>query len=1149
MEKEEAKSQKSHSSHSLKAHSSKFSVHSGKLTVRSEAGASARSSASSRASMAAALAQAEAQAAKARLAYAEKELSIKVEKAWLEATLDVLNLQKEADAAMAKAEVMESAAAQYEKTEKSNELSFLPLQPTTEDKVSEYINKHSYNNEPTQNRETYQHNCTFQKQYQPSVYTPSHVKQERNDYPVQPPDGAKRPPLRDIIQQPMQFSSPNNADNTTSDLARFLAKSQLVTGGLTKFDDKPDSYLSWKATFQSTIRDLGLTASEELNLLIKWLGPESSEHAKRIKAVNIKFPDAGLNMIWVRLEECYGLPEAIENSLFTRLQNFPKLSSKEPQKLRDLSDLLCELEAAKLDGYLTGLSYLDTARGVSPIVEKLPFHLQERWTIVGSRYKEDHNVSFPPFSFFVNFVKGQAKARNDPSYTTAYNPPFNPTVSYKKGKPTSNYSQRQSVTVHKTEVSETDKTKETRTDIQRECPIHHKPHPLRRCRGFRTMLLEDRKKLLKDNNICYRCLASTSHQAKDCKATIKCDKCDSERHLAALHPGPAPPTSKPPSPPKEHGGEQEVAQDTDVTATCTEVCGNGITGKSCSKICLVQVHPKGEPHKTKKMYAIIDDQSNQSLAKTEFFDMFAIQGTTIPYMLKTCSGVTQVSGRRACDYVVQSFDGKMSFPLPMLIECNDIPNNRDEIPTTEAASHHPHLKAIAGEIPPLDPHADILLLIGRNLLRVHKVRKQICGKHNDPFAQKFDLGWVIIGDVCLGSAHKPREVNTLKTHVLDNGRPSYLTPCNSRFSVKESFALSQYKAISNPLPPPSLRAKPTDENLGETVFNQTNEDNRLAHSAEDLIFLGRTEQIFKDDTNSWVAPLPFRNPRCLLPDNRCYALKRLESLRRTLDKKPDMKRHFIEFMQKMLDNKHAELAPPRTKNKETWYLPTFGVYHPQKPEKIRVVFDSSAQFDGVSLNDVLLSGPDLNNTLVGVLLRFRKEPVAITADIEQMFYCFVVQEGHRDYLRFLWYEDNDLTKDVVDYHMRVHVFGNSPSPAVAIYGLRMAAKEAEVEYGSDACNFIEQDFYVDDALKSFPTEAEAIDVLQRAQKMLALSNLRLHKIASNKVEVVSAFPPEDRAKEIKDLDLTTDHLPVQRSLGVIWNTTSDTFTFDVPLEQ
>lgn len=160
-----------------------------------------------------------------------------------------------------------------------------------------------------------------------------------------------------------------------------------------------ENYLNWKATFQSTIADLGLTASEEINLLIRWLGPESSEHAKRVKAVNICHPSAGLGMIWTRLEEFYGSPEAIERSLFSRIENFPKLSSKEPHKLRELADLLCELEAAKLGGYLPGLSYFDTARGVTPIVEKLPFHLQEKWTAVGSKFKEDYNVAFPPLSF------------------------------------------------------------------------------------------------------------------------------------------------------------------------------------------------------------------------------------------------------------------------------------------------------------------------------------------------------------------------------------------------------------------------------------------------------------------------------------------------------------------------------------------------------------------------------------------------------------------------------------------------------------------------------------------------------------------------------------------------------------------------------
>ena len=60
------------------------------------------------------------------------------------------------------------------------------------------------------------------------------------------------------------------------------------------------------------------------------------------------------------------------------------------------------------------------------------------------------------------------------------------------------------------------------------------------------------------------------------------------------------------------------------------------------------------------------------------------------------------------------------------------------------------------------------------------------------------------------------------------------------------------------------------------------------------------------------------------------------------------------------------------------------LYRKAKRGQIHVIFDSSAPYKGVSLNDVLLTGPDLNNTLLGVLMRSRKEPVAITADIQHV---------------------------------------------------------------------------------------------------------------------------------------------------------------------
>ena len=247
--------------------------------------------------------------------------------------------------------------------------------------------------------------------------------------------------------------------------------------------------------------------------------------------------------------------------------------------------------------------------------------------------------------------------------------------------------------------------------------------------------------------------------------------------------------------------------------------------------------------------------------------------------------------------------------------------------------------------------------------------------------------------------------------------------------------------------------------LNNLTGSHTVEDNKLALSFEDEIFLRiMSEEFSKDNSNSWVAPLPFHFPRQRLPINKEQALNRLLSLWRTLKKKPEMKDHYVEFMEKIFCNGHAEPAPPLKCDEECWYLPSFGVYHPQKPGQIRVVFDSSAQYDNVSLNDVLLRGPDLNNSLVGVLVHFRSEPVAVMADVQQMFHSFLVKDEHRNYLCFLWFQDHQLDGDIVEIRMKVHMFRNCPSPTVAIYGM----KEGEEEYGADVRLFVERHFYVDD---------------------------------------------------------------------------------------
>ncbi|KAI4876335.1 hypothetical protein NFI96_002704 [Prochilodus magdalenae] len=1081
------------------------------FVTRSVASISSSGSNKSSASLAVAKARAKVLAARASSAFVQKENELLLEKARMDAALATLKLEKEIAVAEAEVEALESSVAGSERGGRVSSIAALPSQ-SSQERTTQFVECHSETGptpvDPAQNQPKQCNPATFNSaapefisgglnKNRPHTASRLTESQPKANLSASHPMWLNQPSCTTPHKQTPHTSSSGHTE--LSDIASFLARRELLNSGLTKFDDRPDSYWAWKSSFVNSIKGTGLTSSEEFDLLTKWLGPQSSEHVKRIRAVHINDPALGLQMAWTRLQECYGSPEMIEKALFDRLERFPRISNKDPQKLRELGDLLQEIVAAQYEGNLPGLTYLDTARGLNPIVEKLPFSLQEKWISQGSNYKLHYNVHFPPFSFFADFISREAHIRNDPSFFLS----SSVTTSMKaNGAGMKVGSSRNFISSHKTELlstshSDSTGTSSARLDVGRQCPIHKKPHPLKHCRGFRAKTIDERKAFLKESGICFRCCSSSEHVAKDCKVVVRCKECDSVKHIAALHPGPAPWRNQ--TPESDDGGEEKTVASPTVNSKCTEVCGVNNSPRSCSKICLITVHPKGQPEKSVKLYAILDDQSNRSLARSEFFNLFGIKGTGAFYMLRTCAGLTEMSGRRATSFVAQPLDGSLSINLPTLIECNYIPEDRSEIPTPEVAKHHTHLNSIAKYIPPLDPEAQILLLLGRDILQVHKVRDQRNGPNNAPYAQRLDLGWVIVGEACLGAAHKPRDASVFRTQVLENGRHSYFTPCTNHLILKEKLAGNRPTSRSSDEFQSSLlafvpAARTKDDFLGSAIFQHTEHDNKVAPSIEDKQFIELMDkEMFIGEENSWVAPLPFRTARSRLPNNREQALNRLNSLCRTLERKTEMKQHFFTFMQRIFDQDHAELAPPLTEGEECWYLPIFGVYHPHKPGQIRVVFDSSARHSGVSLNDMLLTGPDLNNSLLGVLMRFRREQIAVTADIEQMFHSFIVREDHRNFLRFFWFRNNDPTDKVVEYRMRVHVFGNSPSPAVATYGLRRAALHGEDEFGHAAMEFIHRQFYVDDGLISLPSAPEAIDILKAARDMLAVSNLRLHK--------------------------------------------------------
>ena len=195
----------------------------------------------------------------------------------------------------------------------------------------------------------------------------------------------------------------------------------------------------------------------------------------------------------------------------------------------------------------------------------------------------------------------------------------------------------------------------------------------------------------------------------------------------------------------------------------------------------------------------------------------------------------------------------------------------------------------------------------------------------------------------------------------------------------------------------------------------------------------------------------------ILPNNKLTAEKRLSSLKLRLSRDAELREKYAEEMHKLTDEGFAEKVPDNEMMRQdgkVYYLPHFGVWTDKKPDKLRVVFDCACKHDGKSLNDYVLQGPDLTNSLVGVLLRLRMDPIVIISDIQAMFNQCKVAADDRDTLRYLWWPNGDLSQPPETHRMTTHLFGGVWSPAAANYILQHVAKDEGHNYSSDVTDSV-----------------------------------------------------------------------------------------------
>ena len=219
-----------------------------------------------------------------------------------------------------------------------------------------------------------------------------------------------------------------------------------------------------------------------------------------------------------------------------------------------------------------------------------------------------------------------------------------------------------------------------------------------------------------------------------------------------------------------------------------------------------------------------------------------------------------------------------------------------------------------------------------------------------------------------------------------------------------------------------------------------------------------------------------------------------------------------------------------------WYLPHHPVLNPNKPGKVRRDCNAAAKYKDICLNDKLLAGPDLLHGLIGTIFRFREEPIALIADIESMFLQVQVPERDKSCLRFLWRPTMNEPAQIYDYQR--HVFGAKSSPTCAKYALKRVAIDNEDEFPI-AAKTIQNNFYMDDFIKSVETPEEAIKVFKQLQPLLSKHGFELKKWITNSDAVTTAIPEDLRSiSKTKQVEIE----PSQEGssvLGFQWTITNE----------
>ena len=335
----------------------------------------------------------------------------------------------------------------------------------------------------------------------------------------------------------------------------------------------------------------------------------------------------------------------------------------------------------------------------------------------------------------------------------------------------------------------------------------------------------------------------------------------------------------------------------------------------------------------------------------------------------------------------------------------------------------------------------------------------------------------------------------------------------------------------------------------ETNFDESRHDESKALSRDDAKVISIYQNSVKRVGNNYSISLPFKCDYVIMPNNFNAAKRQILNLSQSLVKSPKKLNAYVKFMQQLFIEEHAVILTDEEVIGEVgkiWYLNHHLVHSSGKD---RVVFNCSGEFQNISLNSMLFKGPTLENTLLGVFLRFRIFKFALVGDIKKMYYQCFVNQPFQNFMRFLWFLDDSPTGKIIHCKMARLAYGLICSQSGAQFCLQQTVANTEVEISKFTRDLASSSFYVDDFLTSVSSTYELFTVYDEIRKLMHSGGFHLTKFFTNFQELRAKFLPEDCAPSFVQLNFDKRSDVVHKALGMQWNSGTDCISFSICLEK